>query len=217
MTTLLHIECSPRKQRSASLEVARSFITRYQQNAPDTEVVTLDLWNMALPELDQPAMDAKYAELAGTPITPDQQTAWDSLKALAAPLLQADVLVLSVPLWNFSIPYKLKQFIDLVSHQGILFSFDPERGLEGLLHNKTAVVAYARGLDFSAQSNTPAQQFDFQKPYVEAWLKFVGISDVYSVIVEKTILGKELDQASREAATQQAIALADSLDRPFAG
>lgn len=50
MTTLLHIECSPRKQRSASLEVARSFIARYQEHAPDTEIITLDLWNMALPD-----------------------------------------------------------------------------------------------------------------------------------------------------------------------
>ena len=57
MTTLLHIECSPRKQRSASLEIARQFIARYQHNAPDTQVVTLDLWALDLPEFDGPVMD----------------------------------------------------------------------------------------------------------------------------------------------------------------
>ena len=62
-----------------------------------------------------------------------------------------------------------KHFIDLVSQKDILFSVDPQRGLEGMLHNKLAVVTYARGLDFSAQSITPAGHFDFQKPYVEAW------------------------------------------------
>ena len=66
MTILLHIECSPRKQRSASLEVARHFIARYLQNVPDTEVVTLDLWSLDLPEFDGPVMDAKYAGLNGT-------------------------------------------------------------------------------------------------------------------------------------------------------
>jgi len=213
MTTLLHIECSPRKQRSASLEVARSFITRYRENTPDTDIITLDLWNMALPEFDELAMEAKYAGLNGTALSPAQQEAWNTLKDLAAHLHRADVLVMSVPLWNFSIPYKLKHFIDLVSQKDILFSFDPERGLEGMLHNKIAVVAYARGLDFSAQSITPAERFDFQKPYVEAWLQFIGVTDVHSVIVEKTILGENVDLDAREAATQQARGLADTLCR----
>ena len=213
MTTLLHIECSPRKQRSASLEVARSFIARYRENTPDTEIITLDLWNMALPEFDDLAVEAKYAGLNGTALTPEQQEVWSTLKDLAAHLHRADVLVMSVPLWNFSIPYKLKHFIDLVSQKDILFSFDPERGLEGMLHNKTAVVTYARGLDFSAQSITPAERFDFQKPYVEAWLKFIGVTDVHSVIVEKTILGDDVDRGAREAATQQARRVADDICR----
>lgn len=75
MTTLLHIECSPRKQRSASLEVARRFISRYQEHIPNTEILTLDLWNMALPEFDDLAMEAKYAGLNGTALTPAQQEA----------------------------------------------------------------------------------------------------------------------------------------------
>ncbi|MDP4567840.1 MULTISPECIES: NAD(P)H-dependent oxidoreductase [unclassified Pseudomonas] len=211
MTRLLHIQCSPRLHRSASLEIARSFIQRYQQQVPDTQVSTLDLWSLELPELDQTAMDAKYARLGGQPLNASEQSAWDRLQELAAPLHQADLLVFSVPLWNFSIPYKLKHFIDLVSHQGILFSFDPEHGLQGLLRNKTAVVSYARGLDFSAQSNTPAQAFDFQKPYIEAWLNFIGIADQHSLVVEKTILGPDIDQASRQATARQAHGLAEQL------
>jgi FMN-dependent NADH-azoreductase len=211
MTRLLHIQCSPRKQRSASLEVAQSFINRFQEHNPEVEVSTLDLWDQTLPEFDQDAMDAKYAGLNGTPLTPEQQVAWNGLETLAAHLHRADLLVLSVPLWNYSIPYKLKHFIDLVSQKDILFSFTAEHGLQGLLHNKTAVVAYARGLDFSAQSATPAQRFDFQKPYVEAWLQFVGVHDVHSVIVEKTILGQEVDRMARQAAVEQARELADRL------
>ncbi|WP_065259433.1 FMN-dependent NADH-azoreductase [Pseudomonas bananamidigenes] len=213
MTTLLHIECSPRKQRSASMEVARSFIERYRNNHPQTQVCTLDLWNLQLPEFDAEAMNAKYAGLSGTPLTPSQQSAWQTLENLAAHLHRADVLVFSVPLWNFSIPYKLKHFIDLVSQKDILFSFDPERGLQGLLMGKQAVVAYARGMDFSAQSITPAERFDFQKPYVEAWLEFIGVSDVHALIVEKTIFGDEVDRDSRFAASQRARVLADNLGR----
>lgn len=211
VTTLLHIECSPRKQRSASMEVAQRFIERYRQNAPNTHVRTLDLWSLQLPEFDEDAMNAKYAGLNGTPLTPSQQSAWRILEDFAAHLYRADVLVFSVPLWNFSIPYKLKHFIDLVSQKDILFSFDPERGLRGLLQGKQAIVAYARGMDFSAQSSTPAERFDFQKPYVEAWLEFIGVSDVHALIVEKTIFGEEVDRDSRDAALLQARKLADQL------
>ena len=45
---------------------------------------------------------------------------WNTLKELASHLHRSDVLVMSVPLWNFSIPYKLKHFIDLVSKEGIM-------------------------------------------------------------------------------------------------
>lgn len=208
MTVLLHIECSPRKQRSASLEIARQFIARYQRNAPDTEVITLDLWSLDLPEFDGAVMDAKYAGLSGTPLTEEQDIAWTALKALAAHLKQADVLVFSVPLWNFALPYKLKHFIDVVSQKDILFEFSPEHGLQGLLHNKTAVNVYARGMDFSEPATQP---MDFQKPYMEAWLGFIGVTDVHSLHVEKTILGPDVDRASRRNTTEQALALADRL------
>ena len=208
MTTLLHIECSPRKQRSASLEIARQFIARYQQNAPDTQVVTLDLWALELPEFAGPVMDAKYAGIAGTPLSAEQSAAWTTLTALAAHLHQADVLVFSVPLWNFAIPYKLKHFIDLVSQKDVLFEFSPEHGLRGLLHNKIAVNVYARGMDCSAPG---AQAMDFQKPYLDAWLGFIGVTDVHTLSVEKTLLGPEVDQTSRQQSTAHALALADRL------
>ena len=211
MTILLHIECSPRKQRSASLEVARHFISRYQQNAPDTEVVTLDLWSLTLPEFNGPVMDAKYAGLSGTALTEEQEVAWSTVKSLAAYLHDADVLVFSIPLWNFALPYKLKHFIDVVSHKDVLFDFHPEQGLQGLLHGKTAVNVYARGMDFSDRAHATEHPMDFQKPYMEAWLKFIGITDVHALYVEKTILGPEVDLASRRTSNEQALQLADRL------
>lgn len=211
MSTILHIESSPRKQRSASLEVAREFIFHYRQCHPSTAVQSLDLWSASLPEFDEDAMAAKYAGLSGASLTAAQEHAWNELRSRAAPLHEADILVFSIPLWNFSIPYKLKHFIDLVSQKDILFSFDPEKGFGGLLENKKAVVVYARGLNYMKGSFTPAQEFDFQKPYVEAWLKFIGITDVSSLIVEKTLFGHDVDTESRALANRQAQQLAATL------
>ncbi|MFM0666443.1 FMN-dependent NADH-azoreductase [Paraburkholderia sediminicola] len=207
MPALLHIESSPRKKRSASLDVARAYLDAYRDAHPDHRIDVLDLWSVGMPEFDGDALDAKYADLSGTPLSEDQQQAWTSIRELAQRLHDADTLLFSVPLWNFSIPYKLKHFIDVVSQRGILFSFD-ERGLQGLLKDKTAVVIYARGLDYSVGSSTPAHSFDFQRPFMEAWLRSVGVTDVRSIVVEKTLLGPEVDYAAREAAREQAMALA---------
>jgi FMN-dependent NADH-azoreductase len=207
MPTLLHIESSPRKKRSASLDVARAYLDAYRDAHPDHRIDVLDLWSVEMPEFDGDALDAKYADLSGTPLSENQQQAWTNIRELARRLHDADTLLFSVPLWNFSIPYKLKHFIDVVSQRGILFSFD-ERGLQGLLKDKKAVVIYARGLDYSVDSNTAAHSFDFQRPFMEAWLRSVGVSDVKSIVVEKTLLGPEVDYASRQAAREQAMALA---------
>ncbi|MFM0063775.1 FMN-dependent NADH-azoreductase [Paraburkholderia aspalathi] len=207
MSTLLHIESSPRKKRSASLDVARAYVDAYRDTHPAHRIDVLDLWSVALPEFDGDALDAKYADLSGTPLSEGQQQAWTSIRELAQRLHDADTLLFSVPLWNFSIPYKLKHFIDVVSQRGILFSFD-ERGLQGLLKEKKAVVVYARGLDYSVGSSTPAHSFDFQRPYMEAWLRSVGVTDVKSIVVEKTLLGPELDHAARQTARELAAALA---------
>jgi FMN-dependent NADH-azoreductase len=207
MSTLLHIESSPRKSRSASLEVARAYLEAYRQTRPDDRIDVLDLWSTELPEFNGDAMDAKYADLSGTPLSVAQQQAWANIRRLAQRLHDADTLLFSVPLWNFSIPYKLKHFIDVVSQRDILFSFD-ERGAAGLLKGKEAVVIYARGLDYSMDSSTPAHSFDFQRPFMEAWLRFVGVTDVETIIVEKTLLGSEVDRVAREAARERAVELA---------
>ena len=214
MSTILHIEASPRKQRSASLEVAQEFMFHYRQHHPAVAIKSLDLWNVTLPEFDEAALGAKYAGLSGTPLTAAQEQAWEALRSLAAQLHEADILVFSVPLWNFSIPYKLKHFIDLVSQKDLLFSFDPEAGFSGLLENKRAVVVYARGLDYRMGSFTPAQDFDFQKPYIEAWLRFIGITEVSSVTVEKTLFGHDVDTEARQLACRQAQQLATTLALP---
>ncbi|WP_027213425.1 FMN-dependent NADH-azoreductase [Burkholderia sp. WSM2232] len=209
MPTLLHVESSPRKTRSASLEVAHVYLDTYWEVHPDPRIDVLDLWSTELPEFDGDTLEAKYADLSGAALTEGQQQAWSRIRQLAQRLHDADTLLFSVPLWNFSIPYKLKHFIDVVSQRNVLFSFD-ERGLTGLLRGKNAVVIYARGLDYSIDSITPAHSFDYQRPFMEAWLRSVGVTDVESIIVEKTLLGAEVDRAARQAACEQAVALARS-------
>ncbi len=208
MPHLLHIESSPRKQRSASIEVARTFISGWQQRHPQATVDTLDVWATALPEFDGAALGAKYAALEGQPRTAEQLTVWADIEALGQRFHRADVIVVSVPMWNFGIPYRLKHLIDAVSQKDVLFTFD-ERGLLGMLGGRTAVLVAARGVALGA--DFPAAEFDHQTRYMETWARMVGITAVHTVAVEKTLFGPEADAASRAQANAQAAALAVSV------
>jgi FMN-dependent NADH-azoreductase len=64
---------------------------------------------------------------------------------------QADRIVLGVPMWNFSVPYKLKQLIDLSCQRNMLFKFDGEFYGPSLSIDR-AFVAYVRGQSDEAGS-----------------------------------------------------------------
>ena len=52
MPHLLHIQSSPRPQRSASIEVAQAFIGAWTSRHPQATVDTLDVWATPLPAFD---------------------------------------------------------------------------------------------------------------------------------------------------------------------
>lgn len=105
-------------------------------------------------------------------------------------------------MWNFGIPYKLKHLIDVVSQKDLLFTFD-ERGLNGLLDGRKVVVIAARG--------APLDRAEHQIAYLTTWAEMVGIDEQYNIVIEKTLLGPEVDAESRSAASKAAVELAATL------
>lgn len=208
MPHLLHIQSSPRQQRSASIQVAQAFIDAWTVRHPQTSIDTLDVWTTPLPEFNGEALGAKYAALEGIPRSAEQLKVWADIEALGQRLHRADLIVVSVPMWNFGIPYRLKHLIDAVSQKDVLFTFD-ERGLLGLLGGRKAVLVAARGVALG--ENFPADEFDHQTTYLKMWARMVGITEVHTVAVEKTLFGPEADAASRVQAKAEAAALAASI------
>jgi FMN-dependent NADH-azoreductase len=78
------------------------------------------------------------------------------------------------------------------------------RPIVAVLCGKRALLFCARGLDYSPSAATPVNAYDFQKPYIETWLRFIGITDIQTVVVEKTLLGPEVDGAARATAKAEA-------------
>ncbi|MEW6306308.1 MAG: NAD(P)H-dependent oxidoreductase [Verrucomicrobiota bacterium] len=202
MAKLLYIESSPRKERAASIEVARHFLDAYRKLHPNDTIETLDLWQANLPPFDQHAIDAKYAILHGEHPTPEQQQAWQAVVNLANHFKSADKYVISLPMWNFGIPYILKHYLDILVQPGLAFSFSPAEGYKGLITGKPALAIYARGGAYGA--GTGAEGYDQQTRYLQQVLGFIGFTDVKSILVEPTLAGPDAKNQAVAKAKQEA-------------
>jgi FMN-dependent NADH-azoreductase len=180
-------------------------LNAYRAAHPGDVVDTWDLWAEPLPEFDGAMLDAKYAVIHGANHTPEQVRAWAQVSALAERFKSADKHLISLPMWNFAVPYKLKHLIDVITQPGLTFSFSPQTGYKGLVTGKPAAVAYARGGSYLPGSG--AEGFDAQKPYVELWLRFIGFTDLREIVVEPTLGPADQSEAIKARALGAAAAL----------
>lgn len=200
---LLYIKASPRTGRSHSVAVADAFVESYRKAHPDDEVQTLDVFRADLPAFDGLALQAKYAILHGESLSDAERTAWEPVAATIEQFKSADKFIFAVPMWNFGIPYRLKQYIDILVQPTYTFSFSPEQGYKGLVTDKPVLVVYARGGEYSEGSGAAA--FDLQRKYLELVLGFIGFTDIRTLVVEPTLMGgPEVSEQKRSEAIRQA-------------
>lgn len=166
----------------------------------------MDVWKETLPEFNAEGIGAKYKGVSGAPMSTAEQKTWDSIERLASRFKNADRLVLGVPMWNFSYPYKLKQLIDLACQRNMLFTFDGKAYGPSLAIDK-AFVVYVRGQSDEARvSGLTSPGFAHVSDYIEFWLKFIGVRNVVTLAVEHTWDGRAGDTI--EAAKARAAEIA---------
>ena len=163
MPKLFHLRCSPRaaSESSAGAEV---FVARFQQMRPGWDIDVMDIWRETLPEFDGDALEAKYARQNGRAFSGAECDAFAVLERMAMRFALADRVLISTPMWNFAIPYKLKQWFDLIVQPGLTFRFDPAQGYFPLLKNRPTVVILASGGDFVTGMNRG--RIDMATPYL---------------------------------------------------
>ncbi len=207
MTKLLHIIASPRSESSQSNAVADAYVAARKANDPSLEVEVLDLWNCDLPEFDGDKAAAKMTFFGVGEMDGPRQSAWDKVVEVTQNFMAADEYVFAVPMWNGGIPYKLKQYIDVITQPGMLFGFSPEDGYSGLLENKKATVVYTAGV--FAPGVDPKFGTDYQSTYLNWWLNVVGITDVNALRFQPSLLTAD-PQGDQEQAIERAKELAAS-------
>ena len=148
---------------------------------------------------------AKQKAFMGMELTEEEARQWAVIVDLVDEFKSADHYLMAVPMWNFNVPYRFKQYIDLLTHPGLTFTRD-ENGPRGLVSGGATLI-YSRGGDYSPKDGRP-DPFDFQSPYLKAWLRLIGLGPVDEIFVQRTMAGPDGVAQSVAGATAQLESLA---------
>jgi FMN-dependent NADH-azoreductase len=158
MSKLLYIQASPRKGRSKSITVADAFLDSYIQANPQDSIEKIELFEADLPDFALEAVTAKYKVMHGDNHSEQDKKIWDEVVSVINTFKSADKYLFAVPMWNFSIPYRLKQYIDILVQPGLTFKVNEEGNYQGLVENKSVFIVYSSGGEY--KKGTPSEGFD---------------------------------------------------------
>ncbi|CDG21434.1 FMN-dependent NADH-azoreductase [Xenorhabdus poinarii G6] len=182
MSKVLVLKSSILAQYSQSNKLADYFVEQYLAGHSGNNVTIRDLADNPIPVLDGELVNALRP--SGAALTERQQSALALSDALITELKAHDVIVITAPMYNFSIPTQLKNYFDLIARAGVTFHYT-EAGPEGLLKGKRAIILTSRGGIYKDSAT------DMMTPYLRIFLKFIGITEVEFVFAEGLALGAE--------------------------
>ncbi len=191
-TNILRIDASARFEGSVTRELNDTIINRFAANGP-VSVTERDLARTPLPQIDETWVGANFTPADNR--TEEQAAKLSLSDSLIEEVKAADVLVIGLPIYNFSLPAALKAWIDLIARAGVTFAYTAE-GPKGLLEGKRAIVTVSSG-------GVPVgSDYDFATGYLRHVLGFVGITDVVLVAAD----GQNMDAEAANRKAQDAIA-----------
>jgi len=204
---LLHIIATPREEESRTLKVSEAFLEEFRKKHPDWVIDELNLAKTTLPSLSQRRVDGKYMLLSGKNLFGEMKELWNEIVTEIERFKTADLYLVTTPMWNFSIPYTLKHYIDIIVQPKYLFQYKEDGTTEGLVKGKKMVVAASRGGQYQ-----PGSSYDFQETYLRTIFGFIGIEDISFLIAEPMDMGQELREKKLEQVSEAAKQLARGLN-----
>ncbi|EGQ9164470.1 FMN-dependent NADH-azoreductase [Vibrio parahaemolyticus] len=177
MSRVLALKSSILGDYSQSNKLVEDFI----KNVDQDKLTVRDLAANPLPVLDFAVATALRAT---EDLSQEQQAVVDLSDTLIEEVKTADTLVIAAPMYNFTIPTQLKNWIDLIARAGVTFKYT-ENGVQGLIEGKKAIVVTTRG---GIHKDSPT---DNVTPYLRTVLGFVGITDVEFVYAEALNMGED--------------------------
>lgn len=196
MTTLLHIDASPRAERSLTRTLSAAFIDSWRTIRPDDQVIRRDIGLQPPPALTEAWIAAAFtAPEARTPAQDDILSLSDTL---ITELERADVVVIGTPMHNYGMPTALKAWVDHVIRIGRTFSFDLERGdfpLRPILSGKHLALLTSAG-EFGFEPGGVRESMNHLDTHIRAIQHYLGIAQTHHVAIEYQEFGDQRHKQS---------------------
>lgn len=199
---LLHVDSSILGQGSVSRHLSASIVAQQQALHPGIGIVRRDLATDPVDHLSGLHLAAAQGAV------PEAEALQRDLAAGQAALeefLEADIVVVGAPMYNFGIPSQLKAWIDRLAVAGRTFRYGAN-GAEGLAGGKTVIVASSRGGFYGA--DTQAAFLDHQETYLRGVFGFFGITDISFIRAEGVAMGEPQRQQAIDSAKAEILKLA---------
>lgn len=185
MTTILRIDSSSRPEgpttegRSFTRAITDHLVGRLMADHPDTKVIMRDLTKAPIPHIAADTITGYYTDPAQ--MTPALFEATAMSDELIDELSSADIIVVSAPIYNFSVPSALKAWIDQIVRGGRTFAYEDGQ-FRGLLEDRPVYLVLGYGAAGYGEDG-PLASFDYLRPYLSHVLSFIGLTsqDVFTV------------------------------------
>ena len=185
---ILSINSSSNRDASTSTAFANKVVDRILSLNPDADSKNRHTTYPNLPFIDQDMLGLLFKEGR----TEEDEQVLSVSNELTNEVIEADVLVISLPIYNFNVPASLKAYFDLISRAGLTFKYT-EQGPVGLLENKKAIVVVSSG---GTEINS---DYDYAATYVKHFLGFLGITDVEMIKLDQLMFKSEEKTEAAEA------------------
>lgn len=205
MANVLHIDSSPRGDRSKSRKLAKEFIATWQDQHPDNVITYRDLRQTLVPHVTEDWIVAAFTPPEA--LTPEMAELLTFSDELVDEFLAASRCVFSVPMYNFSIPSNFKAYIDQVVRVGCTFA-EEDGQVKGLANGKKVLFITSRGVEYGAGS--PCEGWDAQEPALRYASQFMGVTDIQFIHANGLDMGDESRKRGLDEAQSKIQELANS-------
>jgi FMN-dependent NADH-azoreductase len=202
MEKLLVINAHPTvdSPASVSFQVGNHFIENYRKMNPNDSIEQIDLYSEEIPELNSTVLSAWDKLASSGELTDEEKRVTGKMNEILQQFKSAKKYVIMMPLHNFNIPSRLKNYMDNILIARETFKYT-ENGSVGLLTDGRSLLVI-QGSGGIYTNDDWYTEIEFSHKYLKSMFTFLGIEDYQIIRAQGTnVLDKTevLDKAKKEA------------------
>ncbi|MCF1494378.1 FMN-dependent NADH-azoreductase [Agrobacterium vitis] len=211
MTTILHIDASPRGDRSLSRRLSGAFVADWIAKDPFAVVITRDVGRSPPPIITEDWIAAVFTPAEKRTVEQCEELKLSDI--LIEEVGRSDLIVIGAPMHNYGMPAALKSWFDKVIRIEKTFTFDLQRGdypLEPIMSGKTLVILSARG-EFGFGVGGVREHMNHLETHIVTCANYLGVQESHVLAIDYQEFGDERHERSIREAYEAVPLLVDQL------